>query len=141
MKKKQGLFIIGEPSMITKGYQLSVNVLKAEGLPICTGDSCNSFISVRVSGCVQTTRVIKDNFSPIYNARMCFPVHTPLLNDKITVRLWSKTNGPDIFIANVPEYPSAFDFFNISKLMTNEGKLRATWFNLYGVPPLEKKAG
>jgi len=33
MKKKQGLFLLQEPGIIRKGYQLSVNVLKAEGLP------------------------------------------------------------------------------------------------------------
>jgi hypothetical protein len=40
-----------------------------------------------------------------------------------------------MFIANVPEYPSQFDHFNVSKLMISEGKMRATWINLYGIHP------
>jgi hypothetical protein len=140
MKKKQGLFLLQEPGMVRKGYQLSVNVLKAEGLPQCdSSGTCNSFISVRVSGFVQTTRVIEENFNPNYNARLCFPVYTPIFNDKITIRLWSRNySGSDTFIANVPEYPSAFDHFNLTKLLTNDGKMRATWINLYGVHPLER---
>ena len=33
MKKKQGIFMVQEPSISRKGYQLSVNAIKAEGLP------------------------------------------------------------------------------------------------------------
>lgn len=63
----------------------------------------------------------------------------PILNDKITVRIWSQVRrGADVFIANIPEYPSAFDFFNISKILSTDGKMRSTWLNLYGVHPLER---
>lgn len=53
IKKKQGIFMLQEPTMIKKGYQLSVNILKAEGLPQCDSSGiCNSFISVRCVGSV-----------------------------------------------------------------------------------------
>lgn len=51
VNRKKGLFIIEEPWIVRKGYQLSVNILKAEGLPQCdSSGSCNSFVSVRASG-------------------------------------------------------------------------------------------
>lgn len=114
--------------------------MKAEGLPQCdSSGTCNSFISVRASGSVQATRVIEENFSPIYNARLCFPVFAPIMNDKVTIRMWSKNRRTaDTFVANIPEYPSAFDQFNITKLLTHDGKMRATWINLYGVHPMER---
>jgi len=43
----------------------------------------------------------------------------------------------DTFIANVPEYPSPQDMFNLSKLLSREGKMKSTWFNLYGVKPMD----
>lgn len=76
----------------------------------------------------------------MYNSRLQFPVFVPVLNDKITVRIWSRGSktSADTFIANIPEYPSAYDFFNISKLLSCDGRMKSTWFNLYGVPPLER---
>jgi hypothetical protein len=95
---------------------------------------------VRASGVVQATRVTEQNMNPIYNARLCFPVYTPIFNDKIVIRVWTQNSGmkADTFIANVPEYPSEFDHFNLSKLMSTEGKMRATWINLYGTHPLDR---
>lgn len=59
-----------------------------------------------------------------------------MYNDKIVIRVWSQgRRSADLFIANVPEYPSQFDHFNVSKLMISEGKMRATWINLYGIHP------
>jgi hypothetical protein len=122
-----------------------VSILKAEGLPQITDSSADSFISVRASGYVQITRIIPKNLNPQFNARLCFPVYTPIYNDKIIIRLWHHNppsltgKAPDIFIGNVPEFPSSFDPFNISKLLINEGKMRATWFNIYGSHPNERK--
>ena len=88
---------------------------------------------------MQATRIVEDNYNPIYNARLCFPVFVPILNDKITIRAWSKNKrSADTFIANIPEYPSPHDCFNITKLLSCEGKIRATWFNLYGIHPLDR---
>lgn len=64
MKKKQGLFLLNEPDIFRKGYQLSVSILKAEGLPQITDSSADSFISVRASGYVQITRIIPKNLNP-----------------------------------------------------------------------------
>ncbi len=56
------------------------------------------------------------------------------------MRIWSRGSktSADTFIANIPEFPSAYDFFNISKLLSCDGKMKSTWFNLYGVAPLER---
>jgi len=90
-------------------------------------------------GIVQKTRVAEQNFNPRYGARLGFPVHVPILNDKITARMWSHGGRlADVFIANIPEHPSGSDFFNISKLLSAEGRMKSTWFNLYGVAPQER---
>jgi hypothetical protein len=69
-----------------------------------------------------------------------FPITSPILNNKITMRLWSDggTFSANPFIANIPEHPSEIDFFNISKLLSSDGRMPARWFNLYGVHPLER---
>lgn len=46
-----------------------------------------------------------------------------------------------VFLANVPEYPSAFDFANISVLRPLEGKMEPRWVNLYGVALNERRPG
>ena len=52
MARRAGLFIVSEPNMIKKGYQLSVNIVKAEGLPNIDRGGINSFVSVRIVGSV-----------------------------------------------------------------------------------------
>lgn len=53
----------------------------------------------------------------------------PILNEKIVVKIFShgsyygKTDS--IFIANIPEFPSQNDAFNIMKLLSRDGKSRA----------------
>jgi hypothetical protein len=76
----------------------------------------------------------------VFGARLSYPVFIPCLNDKITVRVWSQgtRTTADTFIANVPEFPSAFDFFNLSKLLSCDGRMKSTWINLYGINPLER---
>jgi hypothetical protein len=46
-----------------------------------------------------------------------------------------------VFLANVPEYPSALDFANISILRPLEGKMEPKWVNLYGVAINERRPG
>ena len=70
--------------------------------------------------------------------RLGFPVYLPILNDKITLRAWSEGKSSETFISNLPEHPSPYDMFNISKLLSVEGRMKATWINLYGVPPLDR---
>lgn len=71
-----------------------------------------------------------------------FPVTYPILNDKITVRIWSKNGGfsANTFIANIPEHPSETDNFNLSKLLSQDGRMTARWFNLYGTHPNERNS-
>lgn len=79
--------------------------------------------------------------SPLYLAKLHFPVFLPTYNDKITIRLWLMDGRSQVFLANVPEYPSAFDFANISVLRPLEGKMEPRWVNLYGVALNERRPG
>ena len=56
------------------------------------------------------------------------------------MRLWSDggTFSANPFIANIPEHPSEGDYFNISKLLSSDGRMPARWFNLYGIDPKER---
>jgi hypothetical protein len=46
-----------------------------------------------------------------------------------------------VFLANIPEYPSSKDFANISQLRPLEGKMNPKWINLYGVAISERVLG
>lgn len=141
-EKKQGVIVLGKPTVARKAFQLSVYIFKCEN--IVSFDSAfgptkpNVFISARVSGLVQITKPVKNN-NPVYNQKLRFPCHFPFLNDKIILRMWNKQSGSgDIFIANIPEFQKHNDFFNISKLISLGGKLPAKWINLYSIPPHER---
>jgi hypothetical protein len=56
------------------------------------------------------------------------------------MRIWSKTGmmSANKFIANIPEHPGAFDQFNITKIISNDGRMKARWFCLYGTHPDER---
>ena len=41
----------------------------------------------------------------------------------------------NVFIANIPEHPNALDQFNITKIVSQDGRMKARWFNLYGTHP------
>lgn len=70
------------------------------------------------------------------------PVFYPIMNDKITMRVWHKRYGlnANMYIANVPEHPQAGDNFNISKLLTLDGGMKTRWINLYGTHPKERSS-
>lgn len=139
IKRAQGVVLVNTPNLINKQYQLSLIVMKAESLPTFDGE-VHPFISVRANGCVLTTKTISKNNNPQFNNRLQFPITYPILNDKITTRVWSKTSGfqSNIFIANIPEHPQEGDFFNLSKLLSSDGRMPAQWINLYGIPPSER---
>ena len=141
IKRAQGVVLVNTANIINKTYQLSAVIMKAEGLPNFNGE-VNPFISMRVNGCVLTTKTQTKNANPQFYNRLQFPITYPILNDKITSRIWSKTDGlsPNIFIANIPEHPQEGDFFNLSKLQSSDGRMPARWINLYGVPPKERSA-
>jgi Ca2+-dependent lipid-binding protein len=81
------------------------------------GDSCDSFVSCRVGGIVLASEVVKNSQKPVYSARMMFPLYYPVLNDKITIRVWDKRRLlSDIYIASIPEVATEFDSFNINVL-------------------------
>jgi len=91
--------------------------VKAEGLPIMFGDSCDSFVSCRVGGNVLTSEIVKNSQKPVYSARMKFPLFYPILNDRIVIRVWDNRRMlSNIYIGSVPEVPSENDQFNINVL-------------------------
>jgi hypothetical protein len=145
-EKKQGIIILGKPSVVRKSFQLSIYVFKAESLinfPGVFGPvKPNTFISARCMGLVQKTVNIKNNSTPIYNQKLQFPCYYPILNDKILLRMWNYSTGSsDEFIANIPEFSVSNDFFNLSKLISIGGRMPAKWINLYGIPPNERNTG
>ena len=42
------------------------------------------------------------------------------------------------FIANIPEHPDASDFFNLTVIYANDGRMPVRWINLYGTHPYER---
>lgn len=117
-------------------------VTKGEGLPFCEPPNViKPFVSARAFGCVLVTKTAH-NGKPSFNAKLAFPIFYPILNDKITMRIWHKKPGlkANQFIANIPEHPSAGDYFNLTKLLASDGRMSARWINLYGVKPMERSS-
>jgi hypothetical protein len=81
---------------------------------------------------------LSKNQDPVFSTKLLFPITYPILNNKITLKLWSKNSGlfANTHIANIPEHPSEFDFFNISKLLAQDGRMTSRWINLYGTLPV-----
>ena len=63
-------------------------------------------MSCRVFGMVLTTKTQK-GLKTKFDWKMSFPVFYPILNNKITMRVWHETGGlyRNTFLANVPEHP------------------------------------
>ena len=121
---------------------MSIIIIKAENLPLINSDGkIKPFVSARVFGMVQCTKC-RPNANPKFNAKLQFPIYYPILNNKITMRIWSQTGAlsPNVFIANIPEHPSALDNFNLTKLMSQDGRMPIRWINLYGTKPLERSS-
>lgn len=115
---------------------MTIMVAKAEHLPkVASNGKIAPFVSARVNGIVQITGT-----RPKFNAKLQFPIFYPILNDKITMRIWSKQTmlSKNIYIANIPEHPNMFDQFNLTKLFSQDGRMPARWINLYGTSPLER---
>ena len=91
--------------MIDKSYQMTVTIAKAKHLVKVDG-LIQPFVSARVNGLVlRSNKKIKPN--PEWNCKMLFPIFYPVLNNKITVRIWSETGmlSKNVFMANIPEHP------------------------------------
>lgn len=141
-EKKMGIQVLGKPSVARKAFQLCSYVLKADSLIDFPGVfnpvKPNFFVSCRAMGLVHRTKSGTSN-APLIYQKLLFPTYFPFLNDKIVMRAWHyQKGGQDKFIANIPEFTSNNDFFNISKLMSMGGRMAAKWINLYGIPPLER---
>jgi hypothetical protein len=109
---------VATPNKIVKSWQMSIIIAKAEWLPQVNKDKkMAAFVSARVNGLVQIT-----NTRPVpkFNCKLQFPIFYPILNDKITMRIWSKRGGlaKNVYIANIPEHPNMFDQFNLTKLFS-----------------------
>jgi len=77
------------PFVIDKKYQLIVTVDQCDSLAPCdTGKSAiRPFVSVRASGCVLITNA-KTKASSTWYSKIQIPIFYPVLNDKITMRVW-----------------------------------------------------
>lgn len=142
IQRAQGIVPVNTPGKINKSWQLSIGVFKAENLPMVDSDGkIKPFVSARVFGMVLCTKC-RPNANPKFNAKLQFPIYYPILNNKITMRVWSQTGAlsPNIFIANIPEHPNDMDPFNLTKLMTQDGRMPLRWINLYGTKPLERSS-
>ena len=139
-EKKKGIFLLRNPSLYSKHYLLSINIIKAENFPDNgSGGLITTYWSARVMGNTMITGSIKDNLSPGFNTKLNFPIILPILNDKIIIKIWMVTGATSTeLLANVPEVPEATDFFNISKLQGNDGRMALRWFNLYGTKPKDR---
>lgn len=86
---------------------MAIVICKAENIAICEQRNWVPFISARVNGCVLTTKS-QSNMNPVYNQKLLFPLSYPILNDKITMRMWSDNKGltSNSYIANIPEHPN-----------------------------------
>jgi len=111
IKRAQGVIQILKPSTIDKAFQLAVVVDKAELCKINQelakpdkGAKIRPFVSARVFGSHQITSV-KLGIKPKWNAKLQFPIYYPILNDKITMRIWFWNSGlsSNTFLANIPE--------------------------------------
>ena len=139
MQRCKGVTPINSPILIDKTYQLTAMIIKAENLPLFDG-KVNPFVSCRSNGFVLTSKHVVNNQGPVFNSKVNIPITYPILNDKITMRMWSDKGNlsANQFIANIPESPSQFDFFNLSKLLCSDGRMPAKWVNLYGISPNER---
>ena len=131
--------VIKGPTINSKGYVLNVNVVRAEDLPKFGLYRCDSFISVRVGDTILRTPTVENNQKPVYSTRMVFPVHFPIMNDKIVMKVWDQHVLGDTFIANVPENPLEDLSFDLNYLQSAGGTIPFKWINLYGIPKEERQ--
>jgi hypothetical protein len=133
------LKVVEDPSLSSKGYVLNVNIVRAEDLPKLGLYRCDSFLSVRVGNTILRTQTIEKNQKPKFSTRMVFPVHFPIMNDKVVMKLWDQKLLGDIFIANVPENPFEDLSFDLNYLQSAGGTIPFKWVNLYGIPKEERQ--
>lgn len=140
IKRAQGCLPVDIPQKINKSWQLNVVVGQAEDLIPCNDrKQYYPFVSARAFGMVLATKA-GGKKDPRFDTKLSFPVYYPILNNKITVRVWNETTrvARNVYIGNIPEHPTQTDLFNITQLMANDGRMPALWMNLYGTPPLER---
>lgn len=133
------LKLVEDPTLNSKGYVLNVNIVRAEDLPKMGLYRCDSFLSVRVGNTILRTQTIEKNQKPKFSTRMVFPVHFPIMNDKVVMKLWDQNMLGDQFIANVPENPFEDLSFDLNYLQSAGGTIPFKWVNLYGIPKNERQ--
>ena len=131
--KKKAISVVKTPLVAKKLFQLSINLYRADKLSKIEGKDPSAFASVRTCGHVEKTHYMESTCNPIWNLKISFPASTPIMNDRITIRLWDyRSRSRDKLIATLPEIPNDNDVFNISTLISRGGVLSCRWFNLYG---------
>ncbi|EGR34566.1 hypothetical protein IMG5_007260 [Ichthyophthirius multifiliis] len=138
---KRGVVTLNRPVLPQEQFQLIIAIAKGEDFPILSYNSCDSFISSRVGSNVLATQVFKNTQKPSFQLKFIFPIHIPVFNDKIVLRVWDKRKlTADNFIASIPEIPNSNDWFNINTLISRGGTMPFKWYHLYGIP-LEERTG
>jgi hypothetical protein len=131
--KKSAISVVKTPMIAKKMYQLSVNIYRADKLAKIDGNDPSAFVSVRTCGVVEKTHVTESSSNPIWNIKLSFPASSPIMNDRITIRIWDyRARSRDKLIATLPEVPNDSDIFNISTLLSRGGVMACRWLNLYG---------
>ena len=138
-KANSGIKLIKNPELNSKSYVLNVNIVRAEDLAKLGVYRCDSFVSVRVGNVILKTPVIENNQKPIFSNRMVFPVHFPIMNDKVLIKVWDYSMLTDTFIANAPENPLDDLSFDLNYLQSAGGTIPFKWVNLYGIPKEDRQ--
>ena len=72
------------------------------------------------------TKSIKGS-KPLYKARFNFPVFFPLLQHRLTIRLWEKrTMGADRLVGSIPELAHESNV-TITKIHSEGGNIKTAW--------------
>lgn len=115
--------VLGMPENLVESYQLTVNVHKAENLPIYgVKNSISAFIEVLLGTKSVRTRVIPDNPWPQWREKLLLPTFVPSIVRFIRVRLvhLGRSRSEEV----VDEI--LIDFATVSA-----ARIPATWYHLY----------
>lgn len=137
--------ILMPPEIEQEGHMLAVRVHRADGLPkVDTIGSCDPRIAVEFAGNPPVkTSVKKDNQSPVWGEELQVPVMTPVMSDRIEIKLYDHERvGSDRLLGTAffsynkvtkfgdadPDKPDATDDAGVPK------KVVTQWVPIYGPP-------
>mmetsp|Transcript_19366 Transcript_19366/g.41833 ORF Transcript_19366/g.41833 Transcript_19366/m.41833 type:complete len:1136 (-) Transcript_19366:2569-5976(-) len=125
--------ILRNPQVKRRGYNFSVKVFRAEGLPITDtwNKSCDPFVVVKFNGVVARTPHQRHTTTPNWNHLLVLPVFTPCFSDTIEILLYDFVRGqPDRLLASF--------YLKFTSLLGDP--IPPSWFNFYGKVDEEESA-